>query len=371
MSFKMSYDTTHKSIQTVIILFLLLFIQSCEEKVAIFASLENEEKIKTSNFPDKASIVGMGKINGRYYVSTGARMFDRETRSQNWGKTKLKHGYSRISKLVQAKVDEPIYFIAYAEKNGEISKEALFKITAEKGVELIKKENKLQSLSITSGGQLFASVSVRGNDDTYTYYGEYEKESPSILAEAADGIILDAAEFQNKTYVLTQTGLRTLQGSEFKDVKASIDKDSDPFILTGRGLLSYSDADKKEQLILTDKNNIWKTEDGKDWEIIKDSTSTFFTDAIYIEQRAFTGLLVGTRIYNFLGKSDGYKELSDDSKSFNTPSGNKYTSGALYKADVLGFFLDEEENIFFVLTKGSGLWRGSYTNTLDIDWFLE
>ncbi len=352
------------------VLFCLMLLLGCKDTLAIFASLENEEKIETSNFPDQASIFGMAKLQGRYYAATGARLWDRKTSDSNWDKTNLLHGYSRVKQLVQAAVDTTIYFIAYKESDRGVSEQALFRITTG-GMERVRTENSLARIFITPRGTLFACLK---NGENYEYYRDYEKATPKSLVNAnnVDGIILDVDEFNGSTkYVLTQRGLFTVTGTTLTVV--TIDGNAGRGYMTG--LLSYdSNADgTKDTLVVSNKNYVWETKDGTAWTSYKvDSEATFFTDFLYIKQRAFTGLLVGTRNYlPGIGSSQGYRELRTESKDFKTPEGNKYTSGALHKADVLGFFLDEAENVFFVLTKGSGLWKGTYSNTRSIDWFLE
>lgn len=351
-------------------LFGSLLLQACQDLEPIFASLETEEKILTGNLSDQASIQGIAQIGGKYYVSTGVAMFHRNTSGGDWVRTSLPNGYSRTQNLVQVDnaPDQQAYFTAYRETAGKVSDMALFSMDPSGAAwSLIKS---IPSISVNiqlAGPTLYASVGIPGTS-SFNYYKDYAGSAVQLTDSGKSefqGLLQGVAAFKGTDYVLVKGGLYSVSGSTL--TRVDIDKAATgPF----GGVYAYNDG-TSDVLLVADGNRLWKTLDGTTWERKQSDTGRFFTKFIYISQSAFTGVLVGTSYFaGSYGKSEGYFELDGGNiQSITRPSGNKYTSGTLNKADVGGFYVSG--NTFFVLTVGSGLWRGTYSASRSVDWFQE
>lgn len=376
MYFKNARKNVRRRITAPLLVFVglvgFLLLQACQDLDPIFASLETEEKILTGNLSDEASIQGMAQFSDVYYISTGVAMFHRKTSGGDWVRTSIPNGYSRTQNLVQVDTapDQQAYFTAYREIAGKVSDMALFGIDPSGNTSFIKS---IPSISVNiqlAGPALYASVGA-GNGN-FNYYKDYAASAVQLTESGKTefaGFIQGVAAFNGIDYVLTKNGLYSVSGSALTRVDI---RDSAGALAKGYfgGVYAYNDG-TSDVLLVSNENNLWRTLDGTTWERKQSDTGRFFTKFSYISQSAFTGVLVGTSYYTgIFGKSEGYFELDGGNiQSITRPSGNKYTSGTLNKADVSGFYVSG--NTFFVLTIGSGLWRGTYSASRSVDWFQE
>lgn len=369
-------------------------ILSCSDTKAIFAEIEKEEVIKTTNLPNNISPLGMVRLGDTYFLATSGALYKRGVNDDTWATHPLPDGYEGISSLVRLDASNA-YAILIKGFYVEITDYALYKLTgtgaSDTGISFEAK----QSVSAQTA-QLTHIFLVPGVDNVYAtlmkpgqsgagakidYYQDYQSETPRLMQYSSDtetydavdrnDLITDVVERRGTLYVSTQTQLFTLSNNILAEVEV---KDSSENHLVGYLEGMYLSLD--DDLYLSSHERIWKF-NGATWTSAYYSEQQF-TKFTEINQPGFTGILVGTRyspsfIYQEIrGKDDGYYELENgDISNLVSPSGNKYTSGTLDEAGVRGFFNDRASNTLFVFTNKQGLWRGSYASTRDVDWFHE
>ncbi len=348
------------------------FLFSCVEVEAIFASIESEEKIKTGNLNNNITVNGMARMGNLYLISTGVRMFHRKIDSDSWDTTVLPNEYKKVLMLTQETPNTVAYFVTYKENDKKtIVDRVLYKMnptSTSYTLTFMRNLDNVQNIILLNG--VLYATERNADGKYYTIYANYETASPTKIADW-DDILHDMAFFKNTVYLISRGGLFSLAGTTITQVDIVDTKSKSPLTSFINGIYSYTDsATSQETLVLSNKGYIWATSDGTTWTRSTQESNTVYTDFIFINQSKFTGLLVGTRYFIQIGRDKGYQELPDG--KINTrrkPSGNKYTSGTLNTAAVLGFFLDEDT--LFVRTKKQGLWRGNYTSSIKIDWFQE
>ena len=383
--------------KNIVILFILIggvysciFFTACSDTKAIYAEIEKEELIKTSNLSNVITAQGMIRFGDKYYVASGGALHTRFVSGENWSRATLPSGFDGISQIVSVN-DSTAYAILIRDFYKEISATALAKLTA-KGSSIkfdIKQtvsfnDKQIAKIFVVKGeDNVYASVlqSPYTNSSKYSYYKNYQKSSPKLLtinnenaenqnAENQNDTITAVTKFKNIIYVSTQSQIFTLAGSgNLSPVKKINTKIS-----------GYIDSiySTEKFLYIANHEYLWRTNDGKDWNSALYS-KRMFTYFIEIKSSQFNGVLVGTRYLpsGFLtdnAKDEGYYELDKgDINSLRKPSGNKYTSGMLDEAGIVGFFVDEKTNNLFVFTYTQGLWRGNYeaSRNRNIDWFQE
>lgn len=381
----------------------LFLVISCTDYEVIFASIESEEKIFTSNLSDETTGLGMALMNDNYLIATGGAIFYRNKNGSTWNTLKLPAGYEGANRIVEITPNLLAYAVLIKDYYKNSTDYTLFKLTPEANIvkfEPVHTSSDFMDIAVQTGeGVVFAMV---GETDNRKYYANYQNPDPEPLTFSRtyngvskttttnSGTMVGVAKYKEGFYLAIEGELflyrKTTAILEKVFVKAE-DLDLTGYIggvyystIVDALLLSHGSASDGGSYL-------WKginidgdgdpTTDDFVWTWTKSAkkSQSFYTCFVDIDQTAFTGVLVGTRYYRpGIGRDEGYIELpielpDGDINIQNTPIGNKYTSGKLDTSAVLGFYVDG--TTFFVLTSNLGLWRGTYNATRSIDWFLE
>lgn len=381
-----------------------LFFFSCSDTEAIFASIEKEEKIESGNLSDETTGQGMARIGNNYILSTGGALFYRNVNGNDWNILKLPESYEGAMNLVEVYNTERAYVVLVKEYYTEPSEFAMYKLSVGGNVVSFDKIHSssdflnIYAVSNRDGGS--GTTGTDANDNVFavqgvfsadaindlTYYQNYNTTSPNILQmKASDwpsgkeltkqsaNVIDIAYDSDTTTYYLANESnvFKITAGNILEVVKHG---DSKPWGFIGGMYYStlYDTLFVSSGRYTDGGSYIYaSTDEGSTWSNSGKKTNRFFTRFIDIDQTSYTGLLVGTSFnVRAFGRDEGYFELENGNVgTTDTPSGNKYTSGKLDTAGVMGFYKDS--NVFFVMTKGLGVWRGNYNNGRSIDWYLE
>ncbi len=358
-----------------------LLFMACSDSKAIYAEIEKEELIKTSNLSNVITPSGMIRFGDKYYVASGGALHERLVDGEDWSRADLTSVFDGISQIVSVD-DSTAYAILVRDFHKEISQTALVKLTAD-GSSIDFDVIKTLSFGTEQLAKIFV---VRGKDNVYAtvlkapytgvsrydYYENYQSDTRTILATDRNDIMTAVVSFKGTVYVSTQSQILTLAAGKLTEVEI-IDKDSKEKITGYIGSI-YSNG---KLLYIANHEYLWSSSDVINWDR-SFYRQRMFTQFLEIESSNFNGLLVGTKYLPSgisvidSARDEGYYELDKgDISSLRKPSGNKYTSGVLDESGVIGFFLDKKTDNFFVFTSSQGLWRGSYESSASIDWFQE
>ncbi len=374
---------TKKSFTLLYVLMVVLasLFYSCTELEPVFASIENEEIIRTSNLPDKVTTLGMVRIGDLYVISTGGALYRRKVDGENWTVIPLPDGHQGVGDIVSL---DPLasYVILIKDYHVNIGDTALFQINGDASTDTQLTFTSVQTVSKADGvlsrifiieGQdnVFANVSKQEDGAALIdYYQNYQTASPQLIESDRNDYTTGFVDLNGVTYVSTQSQLFELSAGSLNMVDVKTAEDN----LTG--LIGGAYVSLANELYLSAQDSIWKY-DATTWTVAT-HPNIQFTRFIEIDEVGFAGILVGTRfipgsvLTNSFGSDDGYRELAGgDIAEIAIPAGNKYSSGNLNMAGVLGFFHDDILDTLFVFTSSQGLWRGSYVASRDVDWFLE
>lgn len=365
---------------------------TCDYIDPVFYGIAHEEKIETHNLQDDVTTFGMTKINGNYLIATGGAIYYRHENSDTWYRFTLPDGYEGANRIVEIEQEDTAYAILVKNLYTDISGYGLFKITTQGNIakfEPIRETTSSEQILIFAQSGVDNLIAMVGNvDDGWKFYQNYQSNTPNLLnvprvisddtdiTNINEEIIVGVAQTTSgKLFVATTSRLFELNTSTstLTNVEVSL---TDDVPLQGfiRGIY-YSNQYGKLLLSHARKSEkgsyIWSTsDDGTTWIRSDKYGSRNLTVFIDITQTYFTGILVGTMFYPTIGRDEGYLEMEDgDINTLYKPKGNKYTSGKLDTAGVIGFYVDGTE--FFVMTSSLGLWKGTYSNSRSVDWLLE
>ncbi len=381
---------------------------------AIFAGIESEVKVLTNNLNDKISSFGMVKVGDYYIIASGTRLFRRKVQGTNWSEWSIPSGYVVGRELVGA--GNEAYVLATNETE---NKSKIFKIQTGVGsssIEFVPVDNGIGAYiqkilyvatDATSGTLLAQTKESSGGG--YKVYANSQSTvaTPLSLSNSVDEekkmyfpFLQDSAFITEnisteRIFILTETQLYTMNATGTQLTQYVVqEKEEDGSVIGSRsGGIAYIDALKS--VYITDyrgsgttsgKAYIWQGAiDSVNNEIVWTrstaySGSYFFTDFAYIERSEEPLVLLGTRYKNAaIGRDWGFREFvvrTDENSrkvininSFDVPRGSYYSSVNLDESAVLGFYIDSDT--IFVLTRNGGLWRGSYSGSRTVAWFLE
>ncbi len=361
-----------------------LLFMACSDSKAIYAEIEKEELIKTSNLSNVITPSGMIRFGDKYYVASGGALHERLVDGEDWSRADLTSVFDGISQIVSVD-DSTAYAILVRDFHKEISQTALVKLTAD-GSSIDFEVKKTLSFGTEQLAKIFV---VRGKDNVYAavlkapytgvsrydYYENYQSDTPTTLATDRNDIMTAVVSFKGTVYVSTQSQILKLASGTLKvDEKVEVGDGDDKEKITGYIGSIYSNG---TLLYIANHEYLWSSLDGITWKR-SFYRQRMFTQFLEIASSNFNGLLVGTKYLPSgisvidSARDEGYYELDKgDISLLRKPSGNKYTSGVLDESGVIGFFLDKKTNNFFVFTSSQGLWRGSYESSASIDWFQE
>lgn len=394
----------------ILILVSAIFV-GCADTEAIFASIEKEEKIETGNLDDQVTGIGMAQIGDNYLLATGGAIFYRGISDKDWNTLELPDDFDGASKLIETKRGEQAFAVLVKGFSKFTPDEfAMFEVTPAGAVAELTKVHSAgtdfldifavsdtvgitQTGTSTTGINIFAVVGNFSVSSTNSakYYQHYETNTPQLLeldntttsyvgvsTTEHSATIIDVAYdgINNQYYLANESSVYKVVGNKLELITPS---PSSPLGYIGGIYFTPKDANTQvpQRLYVSsgryaDVGGYVRTYDptSNTWADSGKKTSRFFTKFTYIEQVRFTGILVGTAYKRqTFGRDEGYFEMENGQLSLDKPTGNKYTSGKLDTAGIMGFYVGE--NIFFVMTKAVGVWQGNYNNSTSVDWYLE
>jgi hypothetical protein len=303
---------------------------------AIFYSLENEVKEVDYSLPNESHVLGMGKMNGSYYVSLGGSIWTRAVDANDWDRMSLPPGHEACTALAD-----------FADLIYAGTPEGLATWDGAQWASL--PDPLLDGAQIVSffvvGQALFACAFEAGEYLlAWTVDGVSFAAALSGLSAAVAQVAWDGAVY----YAVA--GSTAYRGTSGPGSLAVYDAISSLTAATFAGITWH--ASSQRYLATTAGQRVYSSDPGNDgaWD---SATADESSDVTFTRLAAFGGYaLVGSTEHGFFMLANGdvtSLERWDHS-----------TSSDLYGAFVRDWYIDPDDTSrIFALTAGSGLWRTS------------
>jgi hypothetical protein len=362
-----------------LLLCLLLFIISCSEgDFTIFYQVINEKAIQDTDLNNTLTDQSVMKVDfsapgnpDRYYVASG-KIFTRVITSNNWDS--VSNQTSNDEKLCSglAVFGGNTLFGSFYSTDGKNF--GLYTVDIDTELAPSPKDITWNPVSnqFVDGKQvgdlkmvLFISVKA-GNNYSLVYfnggYGEVSFDLSKTLPVPVRDVTFDGLEYWYIT------------GSRIYQTSGSIDSAD----LIGAGGPRVSGPERFEGIIYTKDNQMYvSTSEGHIW--FRDNGGTWDPNPAHFKYQASTAVEDDVWFTKFLEVPDtnpaspihmvvvgthgaGFFEIDETQQLADIERFGNTSKKELYSGSVGAFFVDPDDDTFFVLTLGSGLWRSKLTD---------
>ncbi len=377
---------------------------ACDQgPVGIFASIEREVAIQEGNLPKKVAVNGMVEfdLSGTgddvyYFAAVGGRVRFRRAdgTESDWATIANPPGYdggSRPTSIVRVgDIDSGTIYVSFIDSEGKRS--GIFTLDpgtrafALVGTESSGGERLIQRLFAVSD-ELFAATVTPGTSGTPTHdlrHVALPTGTPVsiVVTDQSEPFIGAATDDTNNWFVTTKALFENLSASpDNSATEISIPSEARETSLGGIAVFN----DGVQDFVYLSSRSGSNVTGGSTGRIARapvgdDLSLSVSWTPITQNDRAFTGfgaanlnsvstILVGT-YRTFAGSRSrvaspgGFMEIPEGTLAgIRRPAGNSYVAADFSKASVFGFFASGEPEFadtVFVLTPGTGLWRGDY-----------